>query len=144
MPSCVLLMCKSTPVSLCNNQQHNIILFSSRLHTELKSPPETDRHFRPCRPRPRPCPTCPSRATCLTCPATTATTTTTPASCPRRPPTAGQLWAASSKSMTRPVGSDKYLVFNQHQQSSQHAHAHKLLDCSHIHQQHSTASQDQF
>ena len=40
----------------------------------------------------------------------------------------------------RPVGSDKYLVFNQHQQSSHRAHAHKLLDCSHIHQQHSTAS----
>merc|ERR1719189_3397856 len=89
-------------MSLCNNYQHNIILFSSRLHTELKSPPETDRHFRPCPPRPRPwpacpspatcltCPaTCPSPATCLTCPATTATTTTTPASCPRRPPTAG-------------------------------------------------------
>ena len=32
------------------------------------------------------------------------------------------------------VESDKYLVFNQHQQSSQSAHAHKLLDCSHIHQ----------
>ena len=50
-------------------------------------------------------------------------------------------------SSSRPVGSDKYLVFNQHQQSSQHAHVHKLLlllllDCSHIHQQHSTASQD--
>ena len=40
----------------------------------------------------------------------------------------------------RPVGSDKYLVFNQDQQSSHHAHVHKLLDCSHIHQQHSTAS----
>ena len=40
----------------------------------------------------------------------------------------------------RPVGSDKYLVFNQHQESSHCAHAHKLLDCSHIHQQHSTAS----
>ena len=42
-------------------------------------------------------------------------------------------------SSSRPVGSDKYLVFNQHQQSSQRAHAHKLLDCSHIRQQHSTA-----
>ena len=29
----------------------------------------------------------------------------------------------------RPVGSDKYLVFNQHQLSSHCAHAHKLLDC---------------
>ena len=29
--------------------------------------------------------------------------------------------------LARPVGSDKYLVFNQHQQSSQRAHAHKLL-----------------
>ena len=43
-------------------------------------------------------------------------------------------------SSTRPVGSAKYLIFNLHQQSSHHAHAHKLLDCSHIHQQHSTAS----
>ena len=30
------------------------------------------------------------------------------------------------------VRSDKYLVFNQHQLSSHSAHAHKLLDCSHI------------
>ena len=29
----------------------------------------------------------------------------------------------------RPVGSDKYLVFNQHLLSSHRAHAHKLLDC---------------
>ena len=36
--------------------------------------------------------------------------------------------------------SAKYLVFNQHQKKSHRAHAHKLLDCSHIHQQHSTAS----
>ena len=41
---------------------------------------------------------------------------------------------------TRPVGSDKYLVCNLRQILSQCAHAHKPLDCSHIHQQHSTAS----
>ena len=29
----------------------------------------------------------------------------------------------------RPVGSDKYLVFNQHQLPSHRAHAHKLLGC---------------
>ena len=42
--------------------------------------------------------------------------------------------------VTHSVGSAKYPVFNQHQLWSHRAHAHKLLDCSHIHQQHSTAS----
>ena len=36
--------------------------------------------------------------------------------------------------------SAKYLVFNQYQKSLHRDHAHKLQDCSHIHQQHSTAS----
>ena len=36
--------------------------------------------------------------------------------------------------------SAKYPVFNQSQKKSHRAQAHKLLDCSHIHQQHSTAS----
>merc|ERR1712155_209084 len=44
---------------------------------------------------------------------------------------------------TRPGEGAKYLVFNQHQLSSRRAQAHKLLDCSHIHQQHSTASRAQ-
>ena len=30
---------------------------------------------------------------------------------------------------SRPVGSDKYLVFNLHQHPSHRAHAHKLLGC---------------
>ena len=36
------------------------------------------------------------------------------------------------KHIPRPVGSDKYLVFNQRQLWSHSAHAHKLQDCSHI------------
>jgi len=44
---------------------------------------------------------------------------------------------------SRPGEGAKYLIFNQHQLSSRRAQAHKLLDCSHIHQQHSTASRAQ-